>query len=643
MSELKAATRAKGSGDGNNGLPPPDVATGAEGKSLSIERRVNLAIKSGISHRMIADAASATRARSWMMRLAKGSTVDLRTNLFLKGGKGRDRVWIPYSEIRDEWGKRLSAIYQNLPSGLRDLLTQELEQPNAEKMGPKSMFLGYFQDGPNKLRAVFSDKVASPKIDRRALDRARDRLVALIPSGSIHLTSIDEAVRYERGAGDVHNIDAPGLDPTTNSGPPFFLGRWKPHPDMAPQRREYTAYVFGWLVDSAKAKYEELRNGRDVRFDAMVAQRTVSRGPQPLRDPKTKRLVIAMSKDEAILWKMFTPQTQEILRHATINGVNIFNAWCDAPVIDDNQQRILTLAEQYGLIPLSGDVSSFDASVVPSIWEFMAEGLASWFYKSAKFFLSLNRSVIYHTRVLSPGGVIQDIPSSIKSGSGGTNFIDCMYNLLTMFYGEELGLYKIIACEVQGDDFVILGHGVNPDSISEAYSHLNLTVHPDKQMYVKGALGYLQRVHVKGYWGGIASTMRVLNSILVQEKTKFAAKDWNPYTEAIQAIAKLENAYFNPAFEGLVQYVAEHDKYGLGRGLSAEEVIKQAGKVAGEVLQISPSSFSLNVLDKDASAFARSPTNGVLRGEVLPPPRAKERFLRVYSSDRLSLIDKYSH
>jgi len=634
-------TRESGSARTNsdNVRAGPGGSTTSKVSGDKLDKRVDDAISAGRSSRMIADPASERRARSWLTRMAKGSTVDLRTNLFIIKGKGKERRWKPYDVIAREWSQILDPILKGLPSQYQELLTTELESGNAEKMGPKSIYQGFYSDGPDKLRAVFSDKRRPDMLDMRRLSKARDRLVSMVPRQSIHLMSIDQAVNLERPGSALHDPEAPGLDPTTNSGPPFYLSRWKPHPSMARERFEYTNQVFSWILNRAKKYYTSLSRGDVVDFQAMVAQRTVSRGRDPLHDAKTKRLVIALEKAEAILWKLFTPQAQEVLRSFEIGGVQVFNAWCDAPVVDDNQQRMLKIAADNDLVVVSGDVAGFDASIVPEIWEYMGDGIADWFYKSSKFVSALHRSVINNVRALSPIGVAGPGPSSIKSGSGGTNFDDCMYNLLTLFYGEEMGFYKLLACEVQGDDFSAVGKGVEPEPLAEAYSHTNLTLHPEKQMYRKGALAYLQRVHVLGSHGGIASTYRVLNSTLVQEKTRFGSDEWNPYTEAIQAIAKLENAVFHPAFEQLVHYVAENDRFQLGRDLPASEVIVKAGEVAGEVLQASQSSFSANVFEKDKSGFINSPTNGVLRGEELPPHDGKKRFSRAYSSQRLALVN----
>jgi len=562
------------------------------------------------------------------MRLAKGSKIDLRTNATKKR---------PYAMVTADFDKVYEKAMSALPATLRDVFWNELEESNRSKLGPKSECLGFYDDGPAKLAAVLSNKVTPKDLDRRALSRARDRLVAEIPAGSISCRGVEETLRLERSPSDEHSIDAAGLDPSTNSGPPHFKSGFKPNEGMTSEEREYTQRVYDYILNRSKDAYSALRRGEAVTFDVMVSQRLVNRGLDPLADPKTKRLVMALEKSEAVLWKTFLPEVQDKLRTIlSPSKVPIHVAWSDAPRIDEACQLHLSYCKDKGLQSLSGDYSGFDASVVPEIWNYMAVGMASWFRSDERFFKALNRSVIGHCRVLSPIGIMSSGPSSIKSGSGGTNFIDSQYNKLAIYYAEEIGLYKAESFAVQGDDFFNAGVGVTPEATAIGAAHMGLLVHPDKKQAAYDRVSFLQRLHFHGWKGGIASVWRVLESCLVYERLTYTAKQWNPYMETIQLVSKLENAAFHPAFNQLVDYIASLDKYHLFRDIAAKDVLKNAGGAAQDLLARDTSaSISTRTMDSDMDGFSRSVTNGVLRGEHLPSVGSEARFNRVYGDARV--------
>lgn len=603
-------------------------------------KRVEATLQLAKAADLVYDDASARRAYSWMTRLARGNKSDLRSNLFrLAGGKS-----VPYNDIIANFDQAYRAIMSQLQSQeLGGFIDVELESGNRSKIGPKSMFLGYYKDGPDKVRAVMSDKSPPSQLDRQAFKHAIDRLVSEIESQSIRLHSVDRVLDTIRDGGAEHDPEAPGLDGTTNSGPPFYKSRWKVNPDMDAKQARETSFIENYIRAHAKRQFQALSRGELVTFRAMVGQRTVSRGQDPLSDPKVKRLIMALEKSEAVQWKMFTPIVQERLRYIkSPGGVPEHAAWCDAPLVDLAMQLMLDNANAQSLPVISGDISSFDTSVIPSLWEEMAFGMSDWFFKSRKFFSALNSSVIRRVKVLAPDGIYGPVPSSIKSGSGGTNFIDSQYNKLALMYGEELGLYKLLDFSVQGDDFVVSGPGIEPETVATAYKALGLSVHPDKQLVAKGRLNFLQRLHVRGSIGGMASVYRTLGACLVYEKLIYKSDEWNPYMEAIQTISKLENAAFHPAFEALVNFVRSGDKYELGANLDPMKVIVKAGEMADDLLA-SASRFTLNgqALDQSESGFGRAVTNGVLRGESLPPLGSRERYSRVYGSRRIEEARKY--
>lgn len=578
------------------------------------KRRVTQAISTARRAGMFYDSESMRRASGWLLRLVSGCKDDLRSNIFTLKGKGKRKISMAYAQVIGGWDKRYNQGMAN-HAKLRVLFTDELEKGNRDKIGPKSMYKGYFEDGPEKTDKVMSDKPIPKSLNRKAFKRALERLNSEVPSQSIRLQSIKQVLEQERSEREAHEPEAPGLDSTTNSGPPFFKRAWKPNDEMGSQNRRYTEMVYEYIYHKSSDYYRKLAQGDTVTFMAMTGQRTVQRGLHPLTDPKqgpkVKRFIQALEKTEAVLWKTFTPAVMEILRHLRPYpaGNAAHMAWCDTPVIDKECHKVLDYCHQHRLPIISGDVSNFDASVVPALWLELAHAMSDWFYRSKKFFEALNESVISNVVLLDPRGLSGPGPSSIKSGSGGTNFIDTQYNKLALYYGEECGFYKIEAAAFQGDDFFSAGSGMTSDGVAEAYKHLNLTVSVDKQSVLVDALMFLQRLHLYGLWGGIASSYRVLGSTLVYEKMSqmLPGNEWNPYMEAIQVISKLENASFHPLFEELVEYVKMGDKFHLGADKSASEVIKLAGTHAGDLLaQQTAQNFNSQTMEKTSRGFQDS-------------------------------------
>jgi hypothetical protein len=216
----------------------------------------------------------------------------------------------------------------------------------------------------------------------------------------------------------------------------------------------------------------------------------------------------------------------------------------------------------------------------------------------------------------------------MKSGSGGTNLLDSLVQVLVHYYAEEAGLYKIHNLMVQGDDFCLDGEGVSPEAIEEAFKIFGMEANKSKQTFERGTLTYLQRVHLLGTLGGSASVYRSLNSILTYERMRYKEGEWNPFAEIVRTLSQLEVTNLSPFFLTLVGFVSEADRYSLGANLPAMEVMRRGGEAAAETLQRENGSVSKS--GQLVSGFDRMAVNRVLRGWNPPPWGSRELFLEVY-------------
>jgi hypothetical protein len=609
----------------------------------AVSRRLNEAFLQAERSGYFANIQAYNRAKLWMTNLAAGDARDIRSLLFVKsdkkGGKAGERE--SYEDILFHFDAivKASSASNDMPSFIGEALL-EAERSQREKVGPKSPSLPWQKDGPSKVDEIYSDKPLVIR-DRNAYKRARERLRELVPSSvKLYAQTIEDALASEAKSSDVDNLsNGNALDTSTNSGPPWWKRGIKPNQQTdSVADYQLKSAIYKWYVQDAHQALDTLKRGKIVHWKAAAAQRLTSRGLKPY-DPKSKRLVIAIGKTEAIVGKTWTPSVQNYLKNIRMLDADImtFMAWNDTPVIDYECQKLLKYAKSSNEIVVSGDLSSFDQTFSPQLIVDVGETIAPWVQGYEKVIPAMAESMAYHVSLLTPTKFYREQPSSMKSGSILTNLFDCLGNLLAQFYGEELGLYKLTGTSVQGDDFIVLGQGVNPESTEAAYKELGFEANKSKQYYRPNSLSYLQRLHFLDYLGGMASVYRVLGSCLVYERMRYKSKDYNPYMEAIQTIAKLENAAFNPYFTDLVNFVKSGDKFQLGADLPATEVISKAGKLADDVIQRGKEqTVNFGTMQADVTGFERSATNGVLRGKVVPPIGTRERFLFVYGKERVN-------
>jgi hypothetical protein len=559
--------------------------------------------------------------------MAAGSKVDYRTIFFATRDKQGKLQYRPREEIVTAF----DSVYKSVAMDplYREYL-HEIEMSEREKIGPMSMFEPWEKDGPNKAKAVFRDKPQLPGFDVAAWGRALDRTQSLVKSQSCELISPMDAIN---GTGaDTYD----GMDTSTNSGTPWWRRKWKPsggaNGEAGPiGEEEETNLVFQWY----KSRVEQLVPllSRKVEISqlpywyATASQRLVQRGPKPF-DPKSKRLVEAYPKEEAILCKMFTLNVMQAMREVKLPGGNrLMCAWFDLPTVDTNMQYILDHAAKNSWTVNSGDISNFDATVPPWVLWDVGRMVATWVKGGQNFVENLVKAMVYRTILITPSGLLGPGPSSMKSGSGLTNLLGSLANATMQFYGEEIGLYSLSCLSVLGDDFISCGKSVNPDTTSLTFASFGMEAHPDKQYYQPNTLQYLKRLHVRGLPGGIASVYRTLGSCLSLERLAVKPKEWNKFAYVVQALSKLNNAQFNPGFTDLVTFLGTGDRLHLGAEMTPQEVVSSSG-TAGQKILMEDARHSWKRMGDDMS-FANWPVNGVIRGEKLPP-LGKERFRRAY-------------
>lgn len=578
---------------------------------------------------------SLNRLEMWFQRMAQGNLVDDRTPFYT------DRSW--FQILHDLKGLYLqtSGIDQLPRWAVNGYL--ETENDQLSSVGPKSQFLDWFSDGPEKLKAVMTDKPKRAGFDDAAWTTAlndvseagRDQMGRRV----IASISLEEALK---GMGGNEKY---ALDDSTNGAFPGYVGSWASTSKMSPngtQNELARLEQFKLIQYKASAIVKAASQGSPdelipLSFVGTTSQRTVSKGLNPLKKVpgkplKGKRIVIAMPKEEVWAGKTLMAPLQPALLHSFINanGTAVIAGWLPQPQLDKTMQLMLSSAESSGQIVLSGDISAFDATLPPwAMWD-VAQAISRWFGPSdAKLFKSILYADIFETQVLSPTGVMGPGPSSVKSGSIFTSLMGCMCNYAIQKYGEHKGLYTIAEVHVMGDDFVAYGEGVNPTQYEKAFADFGMECNASKQFYQRGQCHFLQRLHTLGYPGGAGSIARIGGgALVVEDDTQLKYDERNPYAFIFQALARLENAAFNPNFDHLVEWLAQGDKrYHLGKHLPTEAIIRRAGSYAERKLK-----EAINrpwTSTGSGVPFQNWSVNRVLRGERMPLI-GKERYRFVY-------------
>jgi hypothetical protein len=517
-----------------------------------------------------------------------------------------------------------------------------------KKVGPMGAYLPFSDDGMSKLRRVMSDSPVLSRLNLKALELTGRWFESLIPRGSIHHADLNEVIYGMKDSSDSH-----GMDPTRNSGWPYCRSKWLWSPNQpgayTPSGRE-RELAFKAMVATADATIRQAHQVSSYKemplhLVGLVHQRVNEpKGPNPFHwsDEKgefdVKRIVIAMPKDldglpGGTVNRSLVAKFRNIVNPAT--GLPIAMGWNSQPVIDADMERLLRQASARNLTVLSGDVSNFDGSLPPWLIMLVARHASVWMDKpTANLFLAGIDAFVYKTSVIYPGGVIDEGPSKVKSGSQYTNTIDTLCNTFIQKYGEFAGYYTLISQHSQGDDFLLLGPGVNPNSVERCFGDFGMVCNAAKQFYEPHMLNFLRKLYIEGVPGGIASFNRVVGrSLSLEDDTILESEEINPYSVTVQLEARLNTMAFNPLFEDAVHFFQEHDKFKLFKDISPEALLKRAGDYGERVLW---TATRVKQQARGDMPFASWPVNRVIRGEKLPPP-GEGRFLAVHGK-RLSAV-----
>jgi hypothetical protein len=518
-----------------------------------------------------------------------------------------------------------------------------VEEHQAEKIGPRGCFQPWPLWGDEKVQKVWTPKKPGPKFNEEALRLALLDLQNAHPQGVIDVdeSSIHEGLKTSSSAED---SDLSSLDTTTNSGFGSWVKGWF-HRVWDSTVTVYQRAVQVILVNQARSTWKKLLNiatwkegAAILHFTSVANQRTnVSAGYKPTAENtyrgkliSKQRVVQAMPKLDTLIAKPFINRLIKATTEHLVNtdGSHVFCALTTPERIAKNMQQILATAAKHNLTVLSTDFSGFDETIPAWLAFRTAEAVSHWMTpRAGKIWLSLIYAEFYHTSCLTPSRYFPEGESSMKSGTGPTNMMDSLINYVSQRYGLHAGYYKSILCQaVQGDDAVLLGDGITPESFEACVADLGFVGNASKQFYQPNMLSFCQLTHVLGYPGGIYPIARAAASLVSTEDDVRMETDYPgqfKYVLAYRNCCRLDTACFNPNFVEFVNFVKAGDSIHLGAEVPASELARLAGSYATKYEMEWKTTKPWKSPGQRNAGFDRRPVNRVLRGELPPPPGVK--------------------
>lgn len=269
-----------------------------------------------------------------------------------------------------------------------------------------------------------------------------------------------------------------------------------------------------------------------------------------------------------------------VLSH--LQDLPCFAAWCGPTQVDREVTRIFNDDDRNGVI-LSIDYSAFDSSVpgvlIDAAFSVLRELVDD---RSQPFLLERLKVHFKCSGLIAPDGYYYNRRDGIPSGSGFTNLVGSIINLLVIEAAAEALHFRVLHCLIQGDDGVFkLSKGREFPHIVEiaewVQENLGMTLHPGKQFVGYKEIHFLQNVHratyrVNGLAVGVRPLMRVLNGMMSYERFK---PGWSGEADTIRWVQQIESAKHHPMFEIAVRWLATRDTYALS--FTFPELVDRAG------------------------------------------------------------------
>jgi len=442
-------------------------------------------------------------------------------------------------EIRDEILPKVN------DTGFNWLNQAEIDQ--AEKIGSYSIMLPYRERLP-QVESYFENRKLS--YSDEGLTFARNQLSAMMPR-NLKLLSVTNAFE--------------NMPKGTNLGAPFFTADRRNLPGVLKYARKTIESGFKVYPEPICLLYWR---GQPKGIGQNPKQRTVWGYPHWLT---VLELMIQKALLDAVKW------------HPA------FSAWVGVSRVNEVVTDLLDTA-RYPL--LSVDFSGYDASVPAVLIEAAFKVIEDCFEPSARNHIRFVRDQFLHIPLLTPDGILTGRNGSVPSGSGLTNFVDGLVQIMLAHYCAYMTRNTVKGITVQGDDGVwSFTRPWDNGDIIDLCDEFGVKVSDDKGAISQTLVHFLQNLHStdfrrSGVSVGVRPIMRVLNGMLSYERLN---RSWSGYDDTIRWWQQAEAANEHVHFQVLARYLYDNDSY--SRNLSASEVVRRGGGLVKILSDLKQSSF----------------------------------------------------
>lgn len=482
--------------------------------------------------------------RAYFQRTVVGNQDDYRPPFWK--GKSREEVLAAWQQVFDTLG-----VKEKHPS----LYAYEMEMKG--KVGPMSIQLP-LEERLDSIEAYFKGVEGNhDPIPQEAID------------ATIRFFGKAKGIRLRSKTNTAANMRL-----STNSGNPWFTRR----------RRVIEECIQSSIIMDADGVVWGVIDGKRYQLCAILGWRGQEGG---IHDDDVKQRVIWMMSVLLNLYELqfYQPAVEAMQKNSLIP------AYVSMDAVD---QSVTKLFDTKGADDdvICTDFSKFDQhfnSVMQEASKSILMGLATmdsdmeWWFDNiypAKFSIP----IICSEQVAYYGS------HGMGSGSGGTNFDECMAHKALQFDAcQKAGTVLNPHSMAYGDDGILTAPGLSVDQVIQAYESHGMEMNPEKQYVSKHDCVVLRRWHSdnfrdeNGIMVGVYSTFRALGRLLAQERF-YDPEEWGPNQVTLRAWSILENCNHSPYFEQFVQFCMKGDRYRLGLDLPgfmsnitkiAEESIEQ--------------------------------------------------------------------
>jgi len=476
-----------------------------------------------------------SRVRSILSSILRGRDRDLVTPLI---GKDVSNPDLERASLRDEVFPRVANTRY---SALNDL---ELDQ--ATKIGSFSIQLPYWER-KDEVHKYFSEKRVN--MSSGGLSYGFDRLMELMPR---NLEPVSVLTAYDN------------MPKGTNMGAPFFSSS-----DDA-------------RLESFKLAKRAIDEGFPVSGDPCVLfWRGQSKG---LGQVPKQRTVWGYPHWITILELML-----QMALLSELKPLIEFSAWTSGDQVNEVITAFLNEASQ----PiLSVDFSGYDASVPEELIRLAFEAIRRSFVPSARRLIDFVEDRFLNIGLLTPEGILIGRSGSVPSGSGLTNLVDGLVQIMIAHYCAWSNRNELLHTTVQGDDGVwVFKRPFDLKDISLAAAELGVSLNDDKGGMSHENVYYLQNVHssryrISGRAVGVRPLMRILNGMLSYERL---SSPWTGFDDTIRWFQQAEAGKYHPHFIVLADFLYRHDVY--SRTMDVTTIVRKGGGLEKVSRDLKESSF----------------------------------------------------